>query len=107
MVNPPVPQELADLLGQAGDAEFLAVAGQAITTVRALAYSYTRGMGFADGQVAEDIGAVLLMAAARFVNNPEAHKREQLGDWQVTPSPFVGWSLVELAVLNRYRERAR
>ena len=108
MSTVPEPSELAELLGQDdGDAEFLAACRVALTTVTALARSYTRGQGFGpDRAVAEDIAAVILVAGARYVNNPENLKREELDGYSVTPSQFVGWSLVELAVLNRYRVRA-
>ena len=88
------------------DTALVALADRHLAAVTALAKSYTRGRGFTeDGTPAEDVAAVLFMATARLLDNPEQNQREAYADYQVTSTPFVGWSLVELAVLNRYRKR--
>lgn len=59
--------------------------------VTALAAGYTRDQGFTAGlPTAPDLAAVVASAEAR------------VG----TDTGFTGWSLVELAILNRYRRRA-
>lgn len=103
----PTGQDLADFLGQGDDTQLVALAGSHVALVTAMARGYTRDRGFAGGLVEDDIRAVILTAAARLVGNPEQLKREQIGDYSVTPTPFVGWSLLESAVLNRYRKRAK
>ncbi len=103
----PTPSQLALLLNQGSytaEARFSAVLG----IVSTLAKSYTRGHGWTDGQPAEDIDAVILTAAARLVTNPgQISAAEGMGgltvDWR---AGFTGWTLVELAVLNRYRDMA-
>lgn len=109
--EPPAPtgvsgQVVADYLGEGTDADLVALATQHVGMVTALARSYTRGGGFVDGVPAEDVAAVITMATARMVTNPEQVKREDVPGYSVTPTPFVGWSLVETLTLNRYRKRA-
>lgn len=104
-------QDVADFLGQGDDTQLVALAEEHVALVTAMARAYTRGRGFSDGStspagIAEDVAAVITTATARLVTNPEQNKREQLHDYSVTPTPFVGWSLVELFVLNRYRRRS-
>ncbi|WP_230865187.1 hypothetical protein [Mycobacterium canetti] len=87
--------------------------GAAIPIITALAKSYTRGRGFDDGPNADEpnaeIAAVITNAAARLAANSR-----QLGASTTTPDItidkrtfFSGWTLAELAVLNRYRVRAQ
>lgn len=108
MVDPPTGHELAALLGAEDDPTFLPIAEAAIRAVSQVAWAYTRGNGFdIPGQkVAEDVGAVILMGAARYANNPEANVREEWDDHSVLMTPFTGWTLAEQVVLNRYRRRA-
>lgn len=107
MVQRPTGADVAAFLGQEDDPVIVALAGQHVGPVVAFARSYTRGEGFDSARhtMAEDLHAVVLAAAARMVNNPEQVEQERLADYSVTPT--VGWTLVELAVLNRYRKRAR
>lgn len=92
--------------GPEADPELLRLAETHVEAVRRLAASYTRGSGFdvTTKTCGEDLAAAIVAAAARFVSNPEQDKRLQTGDYSVVPT--VGWSLVEQAVLNRYRRRA-
>lgn len=101
-------QDLADFLGQGDDAALVALAGEHVALVTAMARAYTRGGGFAanGGEPNDEVAAVITTASARLVTNPEQLRREQIHDYAVSPTPFVGWSLVECAVLNRYRKRA-
>lgn len=110
--TPPAPggvsgASLLAFVGQdAADPELVALADQHLAAVTAMAKAYTRDRGFtADGTPKEDVAAVLMTATARLLDNPQQNQREAYGDYQVTSTPFVGWSLVELAVLNRYRVR--
>lgn len=98
-------------------AETLSIlSGQAVTTeqattvvavVTSLARSYTRGNGFED-ELPEDLETVVTLAAIRLLMNPTGVESESMGGMSVTfGKQFLGWSLGELAVLNRYRERAK
>ena len=98
-------QDVADFLGQGDDKQFVALAGESVTIITAMARSYTRGNGFtAAGGVNEDIAAVITTATARLVANPE-QLRVTIGGVQT--DGFQGWTLPELFVLNRYRVRSR
>lgn len=106
------------------DAESLSALGQtvaeteaeaAIGVVTALAKSYVRyngpadaGRGFdGEGEPLVDVEAALKTAALRLLVNPIGAVREEMGGLVVQyGSNFLGWSLTELAVLNRYRDRA-
>jgi len=97
-------QDVADFLGQGDDTELVALAGQSVTIITALARSYTRGGGFSNGNPADDLAAVITTATARLVANPE-QLRVTVGGVQT--DGFQGWTLAELFVLNRYRRRTR
>lgn len=97
-------QDVADFLGQGDDTELVALAGQSVTIITALARSYTRGGGFSNGNPADDLAAVITTATARLVANPE-QLRVTVGGVQT--DGFQGWTLPELFVLNRYRRRTR
>lgn len=106
----PTPEQLAQLLGEqlsTFDAEERLTAVLGIVT--AMAKSYTRGNGFTDDGPAEDLEAVIYTASMRWLGNPsQIPQRSEMGTF-VTDlrGGFIGWSLLELSVLNRYRERAR
>lgn len=72
--------------------------------ITALAKGYTRGRGFVGGAPAEDLAAVIATASARLAANPE-QVGQTTGPFHVDAG-FTGWTLPELAVLNRYRKRA-
>ncbi len=84
------------------------------TTARDLATtmvkSYTRGVGFdpVTGEPSSDLGAVILLVASRLYSNPEGMRSENIGSYAYTTASagFQGFSLVELALLHRYRRRA-
>lgn len=98
-------QDVADFLGLGDDAEFVTQAGTAAVTVTAIARTYTRGQGFTNDEPNDDVAAVILTAACRLAVNPHQNIREQIGDYQVTPSLFQGFTLAEAMVLNTYRRR--
>jgi hypothetical protein len=97
-------QQVADFLGQGTDTTLVALAGQHVTIITALARSYTRDQGFTGVEPAEDIAAVIVTATARLVANPEQLATD-VGSVSIRGG-FSGWTLAELFVLNRYRKRA-
>lgn len=75
-----------------------------------LARAYTRGVGFSEtGDPFADVDAVVTAASKRFAANPEqVAKTDTIGPFaRSLGAGFQGWSLAELAVLNRYRKRAQ
>jgi hypothetical protein len=73
-----------------------------------VAKSYTRGRGF-DGNVPNaEIAAAVTLAAARLASNGrQLLVRDKVDDVEREfRSSFQGWSVAELAVLNRYRVTA-
>jgi capsid protein len=74
--------------------------------------SYTRGVGFEDEpELPDDLAAVLISVTARSVLNPSSlaeESREIVGDYRRTrrwAGPPIAFTLVEQAVLARYRQR--
>lgn len=98
--------DLVKWLGQpTTDTELVAQAGQAVTMAEGLIDAYTRGAHrTAAGQNRPGIDAVVLMIGARLLANPEqlAYSTGAVS----FAGGFQGFSLAELAVLNRYRKRA-
>ena len=109
--NEPEPVEVIDakadvaaLMGQPDNPDLVAVIDQALETIYQLVSAYTRGNGFTGGVPNPELRAVIRTATARLTANPE-----QVGSTVggvTTGAGFNGWSLAELAVLNRYRKRA-
>lgn len=98
------PDDLKDYIGadiNYDRAEFL------IGIVTALAASYTRDQGFVDGEPQPDLRAVILSATARLLRD-RGVAAESMGPFskQYRAGFEQGWSVGELAVLNRYRVRA-
>ena len=96
--------DIAAFLGQGDDTELVALAGQHVPIITAMARAYTRGEGFAGGIPTDDIAAVITTATARLVANPE-QINTTTGSVTVNGG-FNGWTLAELFVLNRYRKKA-
>ena len=96
-------QQVADFLGRGDDTELVALAGEHVGIVTAMARAYTRERGFLGGSPLEDVAAVIVTATARLVANPEQIANTS-GPFSVAGG-FTGWSLAELFVLNRYRKR--
>lgn len=91
-------------------ARTLALAGSAVPIITAMVRAYTRGRGFAGGQPASDeIAAVITTAAARLAANTAQLSTARTTDDRTIDvrTAFTGWTLAELAVLNRYRVRAQ
>lgn len=101
----PTGQDVADFLGRGDDSSLVDLAAQHVTIVKAMAYAYTRGRGFAEGEPSEDVAAVIVTATARLVSNPEQLPSD-VGNVSIRGG-FTGWSLAETFVLNRYRRMAR
>ena len=80
----------------------------AAAVVTAYVRSYVRDNGFPldpdDDELPIDLAAVILTAAARLATNPAQLEQERAGDYYAVGG-FKGWTLVELAVLHRYRRR--
>lgn len=101
----PTASELGAFVGTELNAD---QANAVISVVTAMASAYTRGRGFTEGEPNNDVRAVILSAAARLVTDPSQITTDrQMGPFRVSYRPFEGWSMAELYVLNRYRERAR
>lgn len=100
----PTPQDVADFLGQGDDPTVVALAGEHLPIITAMARAYTRGKGFTDGEPNEEISAVLTTATARLMANPD-QLQYRVGNVSYQSS-FQGWTLAETFVLNSYRKRA-
>jgi hypothetical protein len=102
----PTSADLADFVGT----NVTTAQGEAVlSVVTALCKSYTRGGGFdEDGVPLPDIRAVILTASARLLKDPSQIVENRVkGPFSVTyRAGFDGWSVAELATLNRYRVRA-
>jgi hypothetical protein len=79
----------------------------ATAVVTVMAKNYTRGNGF-DGVPNAEIAAVITTAAARLAaNGAQQNGMVMAGVYSKDlRSAFGGWTLGELAVLNRFRKRA-
>lgn len=97
--------EVAGFLGQGDDTTLVALAGQHVGIVTAMARSYTRGNGFTGTEPAADVAAVIVTATARLLSNPE--QLDQTVGSVAVRGAFTGWTLAELFVLNAYRRRTR
>lgn len=105
----PQPQDIADFLGRGDDPTVVALAGEALPIITAMARAYTRGNGFdTAGEPNDEVSAVIVTATARLMANPgQLAKDESAGPYSVSVrGGFNGWLLTETFVLNRYRKRA-
>lgn len=100
------PEDVLALLGRSGDAGALAIATAALPVVREQIRAYTRGNGFSGDQPAPDIDSVVLTSATRWVANPESLRAEKVGPFEQQRQIVEGWTLSELAILNRHRRKA-
>lgn len=84
-------------------------AAEVVPVVTVLAKAYTRGRGFSDGEPNDEIAAVITTASARLAaNGAGLGWRYRVDDVErEIRGGFNGWTLAEMAVLNRYRVRAR
>lgn len=81
----------------------------AVAQITVMAKAYTRGRGFTGNTPNDELSAVIATASARLAANgfgTQFRKKvdEVEYEWR---SSFTGWTLAELAVLNRYRVRAQ
>ena len=97
-------QDVADFLGQGSDPSVVALAGEHLPIITAMARAYTRGVGFTDGAPNEEIAAVITTATARLMAHP-TQLEQRIGE-TYTRQGFHGWTLAETSVLNRYRRTA-
>lgn len=81
----------------------------AIAQITVMVRAYTRGRGFKDGMPNDELSAVITTASARLAaNGAGLQYRARVDDVENEyRSGFQGWTLAELAVLNRYRVRAQ
>ena len=100
-------QTVADYLARGTETEFVKQADLLVKEIELLARAYTwrRGWDPATGHPSEEIGAVIVLATARLLANPEqiAYSVGSISQ----NGGFKGWSLAELSVLNRYRQRSQ
>ena len=98
--------DLVKWLGQdTTDTALMAQATQAITAASAMIDAYCRGAHLkASGATRPGVDAVVLMASARMLANPEG-LRYSTGVVTFNDA-FAGFTLAEQMVLNRYRRRA-
>lgn len=101
----PIGQDVADFLGSGDDATVVALAGEVVPVVTAMARAYTRSRGFTGDQPNDEISAVIITAAARMVVNP-GQVPYDVGSVSYRGG-FDGWTLAETFVLNRWRKRAQ
>lgn len=102
------PEQLIDFTDATGD-NVATQADMALTAAEGLVGAYTRGRHKRDGDYREGVEAVVLTVAARILANPEQIQvREQVGPYSFLKGEgFSGFTLVERAVLDRYRKTAR
>ena len=82
-------------------------AEDAVEVVRMYVWAYVRGNGFTGyDEPNRPLAAVIHSGAARLYSNPEQERQHTAGAVSVAPSVMAGFTLAELAVLNRYRRRA-
>lgn len=78
----------------------------AAENVLLVAWGYTRGRGFSDDlDPVYPIQRVIEMSTARLVNNPELTERWVISSDSEKLTPFVGFTLAERYVLDRYRKK--
>jgi hypothetical protein len=108
LVPLPTGLDVVNFLGRSGDPPLLAIATDHVKIVTAFCRAYTRGQGFDDPdlpeEVTEDLRAVIVAATARLLVNPSQVEREEADGYSVVGS-FRGFTLPELVVLNGYRKR--
>jgi hypothetical protein len=93
-------------LGRPDDTMIETIAESALPIVTAMVKAYVRGgPGWEPN---EELEAVIVTATARLVTNPGQVSLDQTAGAfsQSLRGGFAGWTLAELAVLNRYRKRA-
>lgn len=107
----PNAADVLAFLGRPGDTALSGVVENAIPIVTVMVKAYTRGNGFdIYGDTDDpDLEAVIVSAAARMASNPTGLAYDETAGpfSRSIRGAFNGWTLGELAVLNRYRVRAQ
>lgn len=102
---------VAKFLGRGDDTRLVALADEHAPVIEQFVNAYVRGNGVTiDPETlalsfTADLQSVILTATARLVVNPAQLERETYDGYSATGS-FRGFTLPELAVLNRYRRRS-
>lgn len=101
------PEQVLLFLGRSESDPFFGPVEQAIPIITTMVKAYVRGTG-ADWEPNEELDAVIVTATARLVTNPTQLQSDTTAGpfTQSVRGSFTGWTLAELAVLNRYRRRA-
>lgn len=84
-----------------------ALVGEHVEAATSFVKAYTRDVGFNEGWPNSELENVIVSAAARSASNPTGVQSETVGPYAVTHFRNLGFTLVERAVLDRYRVRAR
>lgn len=95
--------DVGALLGESAPTE--AVLDSAVKAVTLMARAYTRSAGFDGDTPNDEIAAAILTAACRLARNPgQLGTSETMGPFTFdVRGGFQGFTLAELAVLDRYR----
>lgn len=101
------PDELIEFTDATGENVEMQ-AKESLKIAAGLVNAYCRGRHLIAGQPRPGIEEVTTAVAARILANPEQiQQREQIGPYSYFKSEgFKGFTLAELAVLDRYRQRA-
>lgn len=107
-----IPADVLAFLGKPVTPEGEDAAAPHLEAALHMVKAYTRGRGFdpTTDEPADDVAAVIISCAARLHANPTLEVNSSTGiddaTFAETPGIFKGWTLPELAVLHRYRQRA-
>ena len=100
------PAELVKFIGATGENVEMQ-AELAISTATALVGAYCRGKEKRAGRYRPGVEEVILTVSARILANPsQTQERETIGPYSYFRGEgFKGFTIVELAVLDRYRKK--
>lgn len=104
----PTAYDVAAYLGRDVDDKFFELTEAHLPVVTQMVRAYTRDRGFdaTTGDPGVDVAAVILSVCARTVSNPMMVRSESVDDFSIDRTVVLGWTLAELAILNRHRKRA-
>lgn len=98
---------ISRLLGKPYDEKTIDLATEHVPMMVAFVKAYTRGVGFTNGEPTGELEEVIASATTRMMATPPGKRGETVGAFSVQYAPTVeGFTLLELAILNRYRRRA-
>lgn len=98
-------ENLLAFLGLDVDDATTARATVALELARGYVAGYTRDRGFTDTVADDALGSVIVTTAARLYSNPTGITQEMAGQASVARTTFNGFTLAEMNVLDRYREK--